>query len=97
MKGSFYEELEHAFDKFCKCHMKILLGDFNAKVERENIFKPTTGNERVHKIGNDNGVKVVIFATSKNLSEVLCSRVITFINLLGYLLMERLTLKLTIF
>jgi len=25
--------------------MKILLGDFNAKVGRENIFKPTIGNE----------------------------------------------------
>ena len=25
--------------------MKILLGDFNAKVGRENIFKPTNGNE----------------------------------------------------
>jgi hypothetical protein len=25
--------------------MKIILGDFNAKVGRENIFKPTTGNE----------------------------------------------------
>jgi hypothetical protein len=25
--------------------MKILLGDFNAKVGREDIFKPITGNE----------------------------------------------------
>jgi hypothetical protein len=25
--------------------MKILLGDFNAKAGRENIFKPTTGNK----------------------------------------------------
>jgi len=25
--------------------MKIILGDFNAKVERENLFKPTIGNE----------------------------------------------------
>ncbi len=28
--------------------MKIILGDFNAKVGRENIFKPTNGNERTH-------------------------------------------------
>jgi hypothetical protein len=27
----FYEELEDVFDKFPKYHMKILLGDFNAK------------------------------------------------------------------
>jgi hypothetical protein len=32
VKDSFYEELECVFDKFPKYHMKILLGDFNAKV-----------------------------------------------------------------
>jgi hypothetical protein len=47
--------------------MKILLGDFNAKVGREDIFKPTIGNESLHEISNDNGVRVVNFATSKNL------------------------------
>jgi len=47
--------------------MKILLGDFNAKVRRENILKPTIGNESVHQNSNDNGVTIVKFATSKNL------------------------------
>jgi hypothetical protein len=43
MKDSFYEELERVFDKFRKYHMKILL-DFNAKVGKQDIFKPTIGN-----------------------------------------------------
>jgi hypothetical protein len=47
--------------------MKILLGDFNAKVGRKDIFKPTIGNESLHEISNDNGVRLVNFATSKNL------------------------------
>jgi len=47
--------------------MKILLGDFNAKVEREIIFKPTIGQESLHQDSNDNGVRLVKFATSKNL------------------------------
>jgi endonuclease/exonuclease/phosphatase family metal-dependent hydrolase len=47
--------------------MKILLGDFNAKVGREDIFKPTIVNESLHEISNDNGVRLVNFATSKNL------------------------------
>jgi DNA repair ATPase RecN len=47
--------------------MKIILGDFNAKVGRENMFKPTIGNESLHEISNDNVVRVVNFATSKNL------------------------------
>ena len=37
-KDSFYAELEQVFDHLPKYHMKILLGDFNAKVGRENIF-----------------------------------------------------------
>jgi hypothetical protein len=31
-KDSFYEELEQVFDHVPKYHMKMLLGDFNAKV-----------------------------------------------------------------
>jgi exonuclease III len=67
VKDSFYEELERIFDKFPKYNMKILLGDLNVKVGREDIFKPTIGKESLHKINNDNGVRVVNFATSKNL------------------------------
>jgi endonuclease/exonuclease/phosphatase family metal-dependent hydrolase len=66
VKDSFYEELERVFDKFPKYHMKILLGDFSAKVGTEDIFKPTIGNESLHEINNDNGVWLVNFATSKN-------------------------------
>jgi exonuclease III len=50
VKDSFYEELEHVFDKFPKYHMKILLGDFNVKVGREDIFRPTIGNESYTKL-----------------------------------------------
>jgi hypothetical protein len=67
VKDSVYDELERLFDKFPKYHMKILLGDFSAKVGREDIFKPTIGKESLHEISNDNGVRVVNFETSKNL------------------------------
>jgi hypothetical protein len=33
--------------------------DFNTKVGREGIFNPTIGNESLHEISNDNGVRVV--------------------------------------
>jgi hypothetical protein len=39
MKDSFYKELERVFDKFPTHHMKILLGDFNAEVSCQDIFK----------------------------------------------------------
>ena len=35
---------------------------------RENIFKPTIGNESLHQDSNDNGIRIVNFATSKNLA-----------------------------
>jgi hypothetical protein len=44
--------------------MKILSGNFNAKLGREDIFKPTIGNESLHEISNDNGVRVVNFITT---------------------------------
>jgi len=47
--------------------MKMLLGGFNAKVERENIFKPTIGQESLHQDSNDNGFRLVNFAKQKNL------------------------------
>ena len=50
-------------DHLPKYHMKILLGEFNAKVERENIFKLTSGNVSLHQDSNDNGGRIVNFST----------------------------------
>jgi hypothetical protein len=64
VKVSYYGELEDEFDKFPKYHMKILFGDFSAKVGRE----PTTGNVSLHEISNCNGIRVVNLATFENLT-----------------------------
>ena len=45
--------------------MTILLVDFDAKVGREDFFKPTAGNDSLHQDSNDNGGRVVNFVTSK--------------------------------
>jgi hypothetical protein len=57
VKDRFYEELESIFDKFRKYHREILLRDFTSEVGREDIFKPTIGDESLDEINNDNGVK----------------------------------------
>jgi endonuclease/exonuclease/phosphatase family metal-dependent hydrolase len=67
IKYSFYEKLGCVFDQFPRYNRKIRLGDFNGKVGREDIFKLTIGNDNSHEISNDNGVRAVNFATSKNL------------------------------
>jgi hypothetical protein len=98
VKDSFYEDLGRVFDQFPRYDMNILLGDFNAKVGRENIFKPTIRNESLHEISNDNGVRAVNFVTSKNLAvKVQCPRITKFINTPGPLLRETHTTRLIMF
>jgi hypothetical protein len=59
IKDNFYEELERVFDQFPRYHMKILLAGFTANVGRELVI-------RVYmKVNNDNGIRVINFATSK--------------------------------
>jgi hypothetical protein len=52
-KDSFYEELERLFDHFPKYHVKLLLTDSNTKLETEDIFRQTIGNESLHQDSND--------------------------------------------
>ncbi|XP_018357099.1 PREDICTED: uncharacterized protein LOC108757184 [Trachymyrmex septentrionalis] len=67
IKDGFYEELEHLVDQLPNDYMKIVVGDFNAKIGKEDIFRPTIGLESLHEESNDNGVRVINFATGKNL------------------------------
>ena len=53
------------FNHFPKYNMKILFGDFNAKVGGENIFKPTIGNDSLHQDINDIGVRILNSAATK--------------------------------
>jgi hypothetical protein len=41
-----------------KYHMKILLGDINAKLVRGDIVKPTTGNDRLHQDSKHTCVRI---------------------------------------
>jgi hypothetical protein len=45
VKDSFYEELECVFDKFPKYHTRILLGDFDAEVGKEDILNKQLGKK----------------------------------------------------
>jgi hypothetical protein len=58
------------FDKLLKYHKNILLGDLNVKLGKEYICNQTIENDNLHEISNDNGVRVVNFATYKNLSQM---------------------------
>jgi hypothetical protein len=50
VKDSFYEELERLFEKFPKYDTNSLLGNFNAKVGRENFLGQPLGMEVYMKL-----------------------------------------------
>jgi hypothetical protein len=57
IKDCFYEQPGCVFDHFPRYDMKNLVGDFSAKVGREDIFKSKLRNESSHEISNNTGVK----------------------------------------
>jgi hypothetical protein len=63
-KDMFYDLLEKEYDKCPKHDIKVILGDFNAKVGREEGLKPVIGNESLHDVSNDNGLRLITFSTS---------------------------------
>jgi hypothetical protein len=65
VKYSFHEEQECIFYTFSKYHVKSLLRDFIPKVDKEDISIYSV-DKNLLEISNDNGVRVVNFATSKN-------------------------------
>jgi hypothetical protein len=87
----YFTNIDRLYKGSHNCSPENFLRDFSAsaKVSREDIFKETAGSESLHEISNDNGIRVVNFATSKYLSEVQCSHLVTFINWLQHLQMER--------
>jgi hypothetical protein len=50
MKDNFYQELECVFDKFPKCHMKILLRYSIDKVGRKDILNRQMGMKLYTKL-----------------------------------------------
>jgi len=66
VKEEFYNLLEQNRNQIANSDIKIILGDFNAKVGKEDIYKPTISNESLHNETNNNGIKMIKFAVSKS-------------------------------
>jgi hypothetical protein len=56
-KEEFYYLLEQNKNQIANSDIKIILVDFNAKVGKEDIYKPTIGNEHLHNETNNNTKK----------------------------------------
>lgn len=66
-KNVFYEDLNNEISRVPRHDVKIVLGDINAKIGKEATFRPTVGWFSLHETSNENGVRVVDFATNNNM------------------------------
>ena len=67
MKGNFYIDLENIISNIPKQDMLLLLGDFNAKIGKEEAYQTTIGKHSLHQNGNNNGTRLINLAASYNL------------------------------
>ncbi|XP_046399915.1 craniofacial development protein 2-like [Ischnura elegans] len=67
VKDFFYDNLDQLMTSIPDYDMKILLGDANAKVGNEPSWKQYTGGNSLHETTNENGMRLISFASAKNL------------------------------
>jgi endonuclease/exonuclease/phosphatase family metal-dependent hydrolase len=67
-KDDFYEDLERLYMKAPKHDIKVLMGDFNAKVGKETGLTPNIGKYNLHEETNNNGWRMIDFAITKNMA-----------------------------
>eukprot|EP00102_Acyrthosiphon_pisum_P009625 XP_003248042.1 PREDICTED: craniofacial development protein 2-like [Acyrthosiphon pisum] len=68
VKDSFYDELTETYEDITGNMIRIVIGDFNAKCGREPQYFPCIGKESLHCNSNDNGQRLIAFATSNGLT-----------------------------
>ncbi|KAJ4451970.1 hypothetical protein ANN_03454 [Periplaneta americana] len=65
-KENFYQSLTEIFNK-CPKHIKMVIGDANAQVGKEEIYREVVGRNGLHDITNDNGERLISFAAAHDL------------------------------
>ena len=63
VKEQFYAELQQVQEKVPKHDLLIILGDCNAKIEREKAYQKVTSKHTLHDKTNGNGQLVCEYAT----------------------------------
>ena len=66
-KDIFYDQLDAALDACPKHDAKYVVGDFNAQVGKEGIYRGIIGLHSLHDYSSDNGCRLINFAASREL------------------------------
>ncbi|XP_054082672.1 uncharacterized protein LOC105219245 isoform X1 [Zeugodacus cucurbitae] len=68
IKDTFYERLERTYERCPRHDVKIVLGDFNARLGKEGVFGPTVGKFSLHDETSPNGLRLIDFAGTRNMT-----------------------------
>ena len=66
-KEAVYAKFGQVYDGCSRRDVKIVIGDMNAQVGREEIFRPVIGPDSLHTVSNDNGQRCINFAASRGM------------------------------
>lgn len=66
-KESFYDQLDKALGSCPRSGINVIMGDFNAKICTEEVFRLTIREHCLHEETNKNGRLLINFAASKKL------------------------------
>ena len=68
VKDAFYEELQSVIDEIPERDMRVVIGDMNAKVGRDNQgIENVMGVEGLGEVANENGAHFISFCTANHL------------------------------
>jgi hypothetical protein len=59
--------MERAYDAIPNNDIKMVIGDLNAKLGREDVYEGVIGKHSLHLETNNNGQRVIDFAISKSM------------------------------
>jgi hypothetical protein len=64
-KDAFYGDLDNTYEECPWRDVKIIIGDLNAMIGREDIYTLTIGKYSGHSKFNDNGIRLINFVSSQ--------------------------------
>lgn len=59
--------MDNIYSNMSKYDIKIILGDCNAKISKEEAYIPTIGKYSKHKESNENGIRLIGFAMERSM------------------------------